>query len=344
MNEESVCEIYKASGGAWGGTKVDEAFYRVFTEIFKEDTMNSFREECRNDFLDMERQFELKKRTVKKENDAKPVQVNIPPSFFNMYEDLHEGVSRDAAIKCSKYCDKISIKHGRTKFDPDLFRGIFDHSIESIIQHVHDIVNKKEVGHVEAILMVGGFSEADIIVQKLREEFADKRVVVPADAGLAVVKGAVLYGHCPTAIASRVCKFTYGIAARGKFKDGIHPESHKTMVNKVPYCNNVFDKFVKIGESVNAGHTIKRTYTISDVKAGVSIEIIVSDNENPILTTEEGCRKIGTITVTTSGDGWNLDTKIVVEMGFGGTEFHVSAYDADNETIKYDSKFDFLIA
>lgn len=43
--------------------------------------------------------------------------------------------------------------------------------------------------------MVGGFSECEIVQDAIRKAFPECRVVVPHEAGLAVLIGAVLFGH-----------------------------------------------------------------------------------------------------------------------------------------------------
>ena len=56
-----------------------------------------------------------------------------------------------------------------------------------------------------------------MLQEAVREAFSELKVIVPQDAGLAVLKGAVLYGHEPKTISARVCKYTYGIKTKRKF-------------------------------------------------------------------------------------------------------------------------------
>jgi molecular chaperone DnaK (HSP70) len=52
--------------------------------------------------------------------------------------------------------------------------------------------------------MVGGFSESPIMQSAIKEAFSTKKVIIPDEAGLAVLKGAVMYGHKPQTISVRV--------------------------------------------------------------------------------------------------------------------------------------------
>ena len=48
-------------------------------------------------------------------------------------------------------------------------------------------------------------------------------VVIPQGVGVAVLKGAVLYGLDPAIVHVRRAKVTYGIGVIKPFKQGIHP-------------------------------------------------------------------------------------------------------------------------
>ena len=38
------------------------------------------------------------------------------------------------------------------------------------------------------------------------DRFRDKKVIIPEGAGMAVLKGAVIFGHDPSAISERKCR------------------------------------------------------------------------------------------------------------------------------------------
>jgi hypothetical protein len=42
----------------------------------------------------------------------------------------------------------------------------------------------------------------------MKKNFPNKRIIIPEEAGLSVLKGAVLFGHKPDYIASRVMRFS----------------------------------------------------------------------------------------------------------------------------------------
>jgi hypothetical protein len=56
--------------------------------------------------------------------------------------------------------------------------------------------------------MVGGFAESKIMQSLVRKAFLDRSIIVPQEAGLVVLKGAVIYGHCPRIVSCRIASKT----------------------------------------------------------------------------------------------------------------------------------------
>jgi hypothetical protein len=60
-----------------------------------------------------------------------------------------------------------------------------------------------------------------------------KRNWNPKDPELAVMKGAVLFGFNPSVITARVAMLTYGTNSYIPFKNGIHPENKKVVMDVI---------------------------------------------------------------------------------------------------------------
>ena len=43
QRDHTVRELFKANGGPWGGTKVDEAFHKFLAEISSDETLKQFK-------------------------------------------------------------------------------------------------------------------------------------------------------------------------------------------------------------------------------------------------------------------------------------------------------------
>ena len=135
-------------------------------------------------------------------------------------------------------------------------------AIQGITHHLEKLFQDKKLSKVEKILMVGGFSECDIVQNAIKRAFPKKKVIVPHEAGLIVLKGAVFFGYLPESISIRVSRYTYGIQSWPEFNAKIHPQSKKTRIDGVDRCRDVFFKYVAKGEEVKPGHRKSQTFQV----------------------------------------------------------------------------------
>ena len=95
-------------------------------------------------------------------------------------------------------------------------KSIFDPTVDKAIALIHsqlrDVTRSKK-GKCRGLVLVGGFAESEYLRVRIEREFGSKFEVIkkPALAGSCVIKGAVLFGLNPRAIASRCSRYTYGV-------------------------------------------------------------------------------------------------------------------------------------
>lgn len=329
----SLAEIAKASGGAWGGTQVDNAFIEFLDEITGNEFMKSYRSNNTGDFFDLMREFEVKKRTVSNNTTGK-ITFRIPVSFPSDFESK-TGKNLMEYMSTTQHAGRVHIKRDKIQLDADIFKGFFTRSISETIAHVQEILQVKIMADINTILMVGGYAESEIVQEKIKDAFPTKQIIVPVEAGLAVLKGAVMFGHDPQVVKSRVSKYTYGVATNTRFIKGIHPEKCKFLFGGIYMCCILFDPFVRAGDLVPIDSVVTSVYTsdINDVKEGVGI--YMSTNKTPTYVTDADCFKLGNIYLD------EPDHRVEVEMQFGGTEFSVQITDLDTKVKRFNT-FDFL--
>ncbi|WAQ98269.1 HS12B-like protein [Mya arenaria] len=136
----SLCEVHGPSGGAWGGTKVDQAFMRFVTEIFGEDVMRDFKKNNMEDAIDLHREFELRKRSVKMDSgETTSMAIKIPVALYELYEDKHGKRLRDDmknSPKFKSYRDKITCTADKMKINIDLMKTFFKRPLEDLYMQV----------------------------------------------------------------------------------------------------------------------------------------------------------------------------------------------------------------
>ena len=335
-------EVYKANGGNWGGTKVDEAFMEFLRDIVGEGVMNRFKSEFRCDYLELCRDFEIKKRTITPEMDQK-ITFKIPIAINDLFQEMKGRSLREASSDGSKYANRIACIGDKLRVDADIAKDLFKVTCATIVEHIFMIFQQDEVAGTDIILMVGGFSESPMLRAAVMEKFPDKRLIIPQEAGLSVLKGAVLFGFNNTVIASRICKYTYGIAVRDDFREGIDPESKKVFVLRRPLCEGRFSKHAEAGQSVDVDEaTEEHTYRPSEPdQTKVDLRVYVTENLNPEYVDEEGCQFLGSLTVDIPDITGGLKRSIGVQLIFGGTELSVKARIVKSNEIT-SATFDFL--
>ena len=74
------------------------------------------------------------------------------------------------------------------------------------LKRAENILRRQEERNkdLSLIILVGGFAESPYVQQRIQEALPDKRLIVPGEAGLAVLKGAVMFGHKSDIILSHL--------------------------------------------------------------------------------------------------------------------------------------------
>lgn len=172
------------SGGPWGGTAVDQTFLEFMIDLFGADVIKRLKDEQLEDYIHLLHGFEFKKRSIKAKGD-KDIVIQIDASLMQIIRECRGGIS--SHIKTTQYSDSVSAVRQKLHIQADIFRTFFRYTI---------IFAKPELSDLKTIIMVGGFSECDLVQTALRNMFGgDRKIIIPDESGLAVLRGAVLFGH-----------------------------------------------------------------------------------------------------------------------------------------------------
>ncbi|XP_052761483.1 heat shock 70 kDa protein 12A-like [Mya arenaria] len=337
----SMKNIYKASGGDWGGTKVDEAFVEFLEDMLGKESIDEFKRSNMEDYLYMIRDFEVKKRNVDPTKSDKPVVFRISAMLPKLVKKI-KGKKIPEVIMDSLFGSKVSVQGDKLKVDMSVVTFLFKTQVDAIVQHVSELIERSTKGYIEAIVLVGGFSKCPLLQQAIKLKFDDHKVIVPNDPDLAVLKGAVIFGHKPELINQRVSKYTYGVNTNMHFIDNVHKEAYKvTHEDGVVSCENCFDKHITAGQSLTFREAqVEKCYVATaSSQTFLLFPIFYTLDPNPLYTTDQGCHLAGTLNVDIGGSG--LGRKVKVRMIYGGTEIEVDATEVATGNVKR-MKIDFL--
>ncbi|XP_052241808.1 heat shock 70 kDa protein 12A-like isoform X4 [Dreissena polymorpha] len=258
LPDGTVKEVYKANGGPWGGTTVDKAFVSFLEEVTGPEVMKIFKTTYKGAFLDLMREFEVKKKTMSPNEDAEAKTVfRMPIAIHETYRTVHGTDFRMSMLLQQDIKDNVTFTGDKMRVRPAQIQALFQNTIDHIVNHLTDIFKRPEVQGANRILMVGGFSESKMLQNALKRSFPSKQMVSPEEASLAVLKGAVLFGHNPTAIVARMSRFTYGTDIWPIFDPTIHMISKLKIVDGEQRCADYFDKHIEVDTEVCAGMTFE---------------------------------------------------------------------------------------
>lgn len=186
-------ELHRPTRGPWGGTEVDKAFHLMIIKIFGASCFQKVKDDFKADDLDIHRELETKKRIIKPESNSK-ITIKLPISLVTTFEE-ETGEKMKEMIQQTQYAHKMTWHTDKLRMEAGLFKELFREPINMLVEHLQQLMSEDNLSDVSTLLMVGGFSESPIMQDAIMKAFPAKRVIVPVDAGLAVLKGAVLFGH-----------------------------------------------------------------------------------------------------------------------------------------------------
>ena len=86
LPDRTLKEITKASGGAWGGLRVNEEVFKYLEDIFTPELLNRLQTQNTTDYLGLERSVEMVKRRMKADSKGR-FALQIPMELRDMFEE-----------------------------------------------------------------------------------------------------------------------------------------------------------------------------------------------------------------------------------------------------------------
>ncbi|XP_071128424.1 heat shock 70 kDa protein 12A-like [Mytilus edulis] len=321
-----VRELCKPSGAAYGGTAVDRAFMEIFEKIVGPTVIETLKKEYTSNYFDLVRGFEMLKRKIGNQKSSRPkINFQIPFAALDTLCKRFKEKSFPQTLVDSECKDSLTLVSDKLQMDKELVKDLFKNTTNHIIEEIKMTLREAEPADVTHFLLVGGFSESDIVQNAIKGAFPDKEIIIPDDPTLAVVRGAVLFGHTPDFVSSRFTRYAYGRRIRPKFDESKHDKKRSVKTNGLFRCKDVFDLFMKKDTFCSVGTVCKCQYhTFEEMQKKITIAVYVSDHDDTKYVDDEGCEKLGELVVDIPNP--TRERRLVdVEYHFGGTELTVTA-------------------
>lgn len=312
--------MHKACGGDWGGNQVNDAFMEMLRNIPGMKTLERFKEECTADFLGLLRNFEIAKRLTDRKSPDK-IKIQLPGILGDLQKKAKESPiikSLIASLQKLTTSAGVSMDNDNLRLDDKVTREMFKYSVEGICKAIESIL--QDVNDLSTILVVGGFSESEIVHEAIESSFKDRGIVIifPPEPDLVVMKGAVLYGHSSGIIESRKARFTYGLKTTVPFDDKIHDLKHQYIktkkMNEKLLCTNQFQVLITKGEDVKSEEKIKVFHESAyDEQIHVSFEMYICTQERPLYVDEPHCFQKGCVSSRVNDDDKHVETNLFID-------------------------------
>lgn len=333
-----IRELFRATGGAWGGTMIDTQFLNLLNRVCGDDFIAAFRNEFPKDFVELIQDFEIKKR-----GECDGMRVSLPYNFCNY---KHFGRTVQECIKSFAAQAEADIKFssGKLIMSADVVNELFQDSLIQINEHIASLLQKQRLKDIQYIFLVGGFAESSRLQRSIKDEFSNEivSVLVPEEASLAVVRGAVAFGRDPSSICQRICRYTYGVGSYLPFEEGVHREDLRVVSDNMVLCKKILQVWAEAGEVIGHNEVWKETYTpIITNQKGIIFEFYKSARRKVRYTDEEGVTRCGCLVVEMPDMTGDKARSVDLEVIFGGTEIRVVGYDHTSNTTR-ETYIDFL--
>ena len=333
------------TGGPYGGTKVDEEFVSLLKKFFGANVVEIFRAKYPGEWLELMNEFEMKKRG-RRASEGETTRIRLSRTFTSLVSE-HGG--HDLAERFARSCAVDDVKFVRNEYfclGSTAMRKLFDPVIKGIVEHLKNLLKSRALKRVEFFFLVGGFAESVLLQEAIKKQFSSQfTILVPNNAGIAVVQGAVMFGQRPGIIASRKMSTTYGIKVYSLFDASIHPINKKEDVEGVTYCKDCLDVLVREGEVVHVEEKRHFNYAPTTSRQNeIEVKFFTPRDPDAKFVTDPGVGpSIGKISVASPDISRGKDREISVCLYFGGTEIKVTVIDVTSKNTGTAS-LDFLYA
>ncbi|XP_063416315.1 heat shock 70 kDa protein 12A-like [Mytilus trossulus] len=290
--QNTLKEIHQACGGHYGGITVNAEFYKFLTTLLSGPVIKEIRDKHPSEYFDFMTAFEHKKTSFSVDEKSM-ITVRIPVVWMEVFKDNTDETLEEAILD-SAYNGKVTINKDKLRMKYELFRKFFDYSINNVLRVFEDLFQKPTIENIRTVLAVGGYSESPVLINTIKEKFPKLTIIVPKDPGLAVLKGAVLYGFEPQAITERVSQYTYGVAMQKPYDPDLYDESKISAIHGhggKRMVDDVFDKHIEIGKACKIGEFEQEHdyYPLVNEQKNAHFEFYASELKSPKYTTDPKC-------------------------------------------------------
>lgn len=181
-------ETILVNRGQFTGISVDDEFVKFLETMGGKDIMNKYAEANMKDYSTMLKNFDAKKFEA---SESDIIRIFVPVTLDALISQKFKGGIPEA-LQSTVYGNDVTFSYQKLCFSNSVFNTFFQNAINNISKFVEKILSKTDT---KDIIIIGRFADCKLVKDSLLEKFKTYRIIIPPEAGLASLKGAVYFGH-----------------------------------------------------------------------------------------------------------------------------------------------------
>ena len=178
-SDGNVNEVVTATGGDWGATNINTVFIKKIEDILGETFIAHMKEHMPRGWWELENKIEMAKRTA---SSSKTKFVSVYTLTMKLCEEYKKITGREISNCCKEsgvdgvyLTDEYVLAFTHTVLD-EIFKPVVGKIIDCIEQLVLNVEERAaggEVGNLQYVFMVGGFSCSPYLTNSVRDYFIE---------------------------------------------------------------------------------------------------------------------------------------------------------------------------
>ena len=312
-DEYLIREEYNATSEKLGEIYVNNAFIKHLESILTEKFIKHIKAKTPASWYEICRDFEYLKRTVSP-SSKRDSSISIRFDIIKEHKIFFGGMDIEESFKKCQH-KGMTYKMGRLWISALQMESFLEPQTRKIIAHLCTLLDCQKIT-VNAIYMIGSFSELNFLIAAFREFCSSRYItlVVPKFPSAVVVNGAVKYGFNSTVITHQVSSYTDDIGHMTELKLGESMPVKDLYINKegIKHHINLLTKVKGLNEE-NLKFVTEYIPAKKD-QASIKVRFFKSTKAEVDHVTDYEAEKLGELNVPLDDPSKAFDGKIQVTL------------------------------
>ena len=215
LHDESsfiVRECYHATENTWGNIYLEKIFIEYLKEIFSTEFIEYSQIHMFTAWQEMMRDFNYWKRNFKINDDTSDVPISLLFKFISECERYHNNMPITEIVKKSQVKSaEVDMDFGKLMIKDCQMQKMLMTQIQKIVDEVHLLMQKMECHCIDAIALIGAFSECCLLQNTITQEFKSQtcNIIIPVAPTTAIMRGAIFFSLNSTITLQRLSAYTH---------------------------------------------------------------------------------------------------------------------------------------